>query len=1090
MRFHRLLLILVILSMIFLSINLIDFQVNDKDFSSSVSTSSSSQVTRARSREHDTWSMFSHDLQHTGNSTELGLESYEVLWSNITGSSDIIYSSSIVYNGRVYVGTQSSYLYCFDEETGEKLWSKYFNKVSWGMCGSITGINSNIYIGSEDDNMYCLNPVNGNVIWSYTTGGPVWSCPAVVNGKVYFGSVDKYVYCLNESDGKLVWKFKTKRSPFGYQDYGISSSPAVANGKLFIGACDGLCYCLPLDDPNGDGIINKTEKLWDFNTSCYIYASPSVYNGKVYIGTGSYSKMAGAPQVYKLYCLDENTGIKTWEFTAGSYILSTPSIGHGRLFVGSLDGKLYCLPLDDPNFDGVISNTEMIWKFDTGNEIWGSVAIAGEKVYFGSGVPYWESGDGNYWVYCAPISDPDRSGEISSSEIIWSYKLNGGMLTTPAIVNGRLFISTYDGYVYCLTEDKFPPKIKSTIPGLGALDVPLDTDISVEFNEDINPDTLTPSNFKVKEESGINIAGEIKYDSDKFLVKFEPAEDLQEFEQYTVSLSSNIQDLSGNGLDIDSDGIFEPDTSFEWTFTTAKYPPILYKIPTQHPIEGKNWYLNMSNYTWDPNTPFDELVFLENSSYAEVKGNYIVFNYPNGITTEHVNISVTDGISTVWRTVLVMVKQTNNAPVISEIPDIFAIEDIDKIVELSQYIIDIDNEPEDLKVRVNTSYARVMGLILTFNYPNGILTDLVNITVDDGDKSTFTHVNVIVEPVNDPPIISPIPDQVAMEDIDFKLNITGDIYDIDNSLAELMVFTNSSYAIIERIIHGENTIINIIFNYPNGVLFEVVNLTVSDSDKLSCTTINITIKPVDDPPVISKIPVQSAVEDVNFTFDLSKFVSDIDTPLEDIWISLKSHYLIKTEGLAIILNYPNGVFEDNLNISVYEGYHICFAEVKVLVTPTNDWPILTKGRIKPDTGDTDTEFQFIVTYMDIDGDDNPIVEVIIDEESYLMTIKDPAVNPINGITYIYTTSLGKGKHTFYFRCNDNSGESNNTCETDTLTITVTEDSTKGSSVIIIAIISIIATIVIILVLILIYIKRKKRKKIEEIPIKSEEKFRS
>jgi outer membrane protein assembly factor BamB len=39
-------------------------------------------------------------------------------------------------------------------------------------------------------------PDNNNTLWNYTTGGSVWSIPAVVDGKVFVGSNDNNVYAF------------------------------------------------------------------------------------------------------------------------------------------------------------------------------------------------------------------------------------------------------------------------------------------------------------------------------------------------------------------------------------------------------------------------------------------------------------------------------------------------------------------------------------------------------------------------------------------------------------------------------------------------------------------------------------------------------------------------------------------------------------------------------------------------------------------------------------------------------------------------------------------------------------------------------
>ncbi len=1021
-------------------------------------------------REPDTWSIFSHDLRHSGNTTSGGPLTDNVLWSNLTGANGEIYSSPIVGEGKVFVGTRSSYLYCFDENTGEKLWDRYFNKVTWGMCGSVTVMNGNLYIGAEDNFMYCLDPDTGGTIWSYETGGAIWSCAAVLDGKVYVGSADRYVYCLDESTGDLIWKFETAHSTYGYQDYGVSSSPAIANGKLFIGACDGKCYCLPLVDPNGDGLINNSEILWKFDTGCYIYASPTVMDGKVYIGTGSYSKMAGAPEIYKIYCMDENTGNKIWDYRTESHIMGTPSIGYGKLYIGSMDGKLYCLPLTDPNSDGNISEGEVIWKFDTGNEIWGSAAIADGRLYFGSGIPYWENGNGDYRVYCLPLLDPNGNGIISSSEVIWSKKIGGGILTSVAVVNERMYVSAYDGMVYCFARDELPPTVDSTTPSDGEEDVLLDCDISVIFSEGINGSTLTESTFLVEDADSAEVEGLLSYDVNEHRATFDPSSNLEENMLYTVTLGAGIEDQYGNGLDCDGDGVFEAGDEYSWSFTTITYPPVISSIPTQRPVEGTDWYLDMEEYVTDPSTPFEELTVTENSSFAAVNGTVITFNYPNGIATEHVNVTVSDGISTVWQDVLVKVKLSNDPPVVSQIPDVNAIEDVDIRVDLSPFIKDVDNELDELTLSVNTTYASVKGMVITFNYPNGVFFDLVNITVDDGHERGYGEMRIIVMPVNDPPEISTLPELTATEDLDLELNITKYILDLDNSMVEINASTDSNHTRIER---GGNGEIWIIFNYPDGIVSETVNITVFDLESSSFQYVFVTVLPVNDPPLLKYIPELTAVEDENFLLDLSMYVEDPDTSFDRLKVKHNASFLVQSDGLLLTFNYPNGVVKDVVNISVSEGGFTSYRDVVFLVSPVNDPPVLTGGKVSPRSGNAGGKFTFSVLYLDIDGDDSPTVEVVIDGKPHEMSTEGGS----GKLEFVFTSRLGKGKHEYHFSCNDNSGGPNSTFTTESGAIVVSEASggLSGAAAVGVIVFIVVAIILFLCVVVVFYLKKRNAK---------------
>jgi len=88
--------------------------------------------------------------------------------------------------------------------------------------------------------------------------------------------------------------------------------------------------------------------------------------------------------------------------------------------------------------------------------------------------------------------------------------------------------------------------------------------------------------------------------------------------------------------------------------------------------------------------------------------------------------------------------------------------------------------------------------------------------------------------------------------------------------------------------------------------------------------------------------------------------------------------------------------------------------------PVNQKPVLVNPSVDRKSGETDTEFTFTVTYKDPDGDPADYVHVLIDDEPYLMEVKN-GKDPVKGVTFEYTTTLGEGRHTFFFVCEDDKG---------------------------------------------------------------------
>lgn len=136
-------------------------------------------------------------------------------------------------------------------------------RVDFDEAFHITAVGDLAYFGSSVDNkVYCLDVKTGKVRWSFFTGGPVRLAPTIWEEKVFFGSDDGFVYCLNAGDGKFLWKFRAAPREDKLLGSGkmISMWPVrtgvlVDNGIAYFGAgvfpFEGIClYAVQANDGN------------------------------------------------------------------------------------------------------------------------------------------------------------------------------------------------------------------------------------------------------------------------------------------------------------------------------------------------------------------------------------------------------------------------------------------------------------------------------------------------------------------------------------------------------------------------------------------------------------------------------------------------------------------------------------------------------------------------------------------------------------------------------------------------------------------------------------------------------------------------
>jgi outer membrane protein assembly factor BamB len=144
----------------------------------------------------------------------------------------------------------------------------------------------------------------------------VFSQPVVANGLIYWASFDGYERATNTS-GALVWQTYIGRttscvgaaasSPIaagpqaGTATNGPASTATVVNGVVYVGGGDAQLYALDA----ATGAVRWQTRLGP-SPSTFLWASPAVFNGSVYMGVASF---ANCPSVQgQLVRLDGTTG--------------------------------------------------------------------------------------------------------------------------------------------------------------------------------------------------------------------------------------------------------------------------------------------------------------------------------------------------------------------------------------------------------------------------------------------------------------------------------------------------------------------------------------------------------------------------------------------------------------------------------------------------------------------------------------------------------------------------------------------------------------------------------------------------------------
>ena len=281
-------------------------------------------------------------------------------------------------------------------------------------------------------------------------------------------------------------------------------------------------------------------------------------------------------------------------------------------------------------------------------------------------------------------------------------------------------------------------------------------------------------------------------------------------------------------------------------------------------------------------------------------------------------------------------------------------------IDLSDVCIDVDNDINGIakKVMYNTHSnlldADISGntLTLSLNKNQSGKADIL-LRFESNELFINHQFSVTVIPVDDPPVVSnPLNDISVDEDCSMNsINLSKVFTDIDNDETIVKSVESGNINLIKASINEDNLLLRCIDNQSGETTIKVNGIS---GGKTTSTAFNIKVKPVNDPPVLSKIYNQFTDEDIpikNIVFD----ISDIDTPLENLTISALSTNQSLVSNNNIIIHTNNQQYSFDI-IPEPHKHGSCFIIIKA------------------EDENSCIESQFILTVMSIN--DRPVAESV------------------------------------------------------------------------------------------------------------------
>ena len=195
---------------------------------------------------------------------------------------------------------------------------------------------------------------SGEVVWRAIGAGEQvlhgqWSSPvaANVNGRmqVLFGGGDGWLRSYDAASGHEVWRFdgnpKDARwlpRPRVLSRGSIMASPVFADGRVFVamgqspghGNGPSLIHAI---SPNGQGDVTESRLLWTSREVGRVVGTPIAKDGLLYVGD-----LGGT-----IHCLDAATGAHVWKHETNEAIWGSLLLAGDRLYVGNVEGSMSVL---------------------------------------------------------------------------------------------------------------------------------------------------------------------------------------------------------------------------------------------------------------------------------------------------------------------------------------------------------------------------------------------------------------------------------------------------------------------------------------------------------------------------------------------------------------------------------------------------------------------------------------------------------------------------------------------------------------------------------------------------------------------------
>jgi parallel beta-helix repeat protein len=496
----------------------------------------------------------------------------------------------------------------------------------------------------------------------------------------------------------------------------------------------------------------------------------------------------------------------------------------------------------------------------------------------------------------------------------------------------------------------------------------------------------------------------------------------QELKWFITDSDDSLYTVSGQGMNIlvitpkpnmygsdsvvlwvyDSHGLWESQPLWINITSVNDKPYFFPKPPDLTVTKDLSYTFNYAPYISDIDNSMVELIISTNDpDHTSIAGHLITYLYPASMIDEQVLVTLTlsDGQDSVSEIILINITEAS-IPILREaMPDIIMYEDEIKfsVFNLDDYFFDPDGDI----IYFSYGYSH-LNIIINENNTVDVYTEknwfgeeTVTFRARDTNFAIAEDtILVTVFPINDPPIVSGVPDLIVHYNATYSFDLSPYIIDSDNSHNELSLsfweYSNSSWVSSNHLnVSDENNLIMEV-NYPElflGMKFQL-RIEVSDGMDFGWQIINITVSEDWPPILIRNIPDVVFYEDEYISNHLNVydyFRDEDDDAL--FFISGQKHVqvVIHDNGSVDFYSDENWFGIENITIRATDPVGALVEDIiTVSVLPVNDAPSITS--VPDQIGVVGTTWVIDLSSY-LDDVDNNITELeIICESPYVSVV--------------------------------------------------------------------------------------------------------